>query len=147
MNDCVIQAGPPFRMIELAVSVDGAELTRFAGDGLIIATPGGSTAHNMSAGGPILQPGLDAIVITPICPHSLTFRPIAVEGDSIIRVVATAVNEGTTARVDGQVSTVFHAGDELIVKRSHQSFQLVRNRANPPWHTLVTKLHWGGGRT
>ncbi len=143
VNDCVIQAGPPFRMIELAVYIDGTLLTRVLGDGLIIATPGGSTAHNMSAGGPILQPGLDAIVITPICPHSLTFRPIAVEASWTIRVVAEVVNEGTTASVDGQVSTSLQAGDTLVVARSQEPVKLVRNCAYPPWHTLLTKLHWG----
>jgi NAD+ kinase len=147
MNDCVIQAGPPFRMIELAVYVDDTLLTSVAGDGLIIATPGGSTAHNMSAGGPILQPGLDAIVITPICPHALTFRPIAVEGDCTVRIVATGVNEGTTASVDGQISTLLRAGDTVVVRRSAEPVRLVRNRAYPPWHTLQTKLHWGSGPT
>ena len=145
INDCVIHAGPPFRLIELEIHVDGTRLATLAGDGLIIATPGGSTAHNMSAGGPILQPGLDAIVITPICPHSLAFRPIAVEGHSTIRVVAATVNPGTTVSVDGQLSTGLLSGDALIVKRSSECLHLARNPAYPAWHTLLTKLHWGRG--
>ena len=143
LNDCVIHTGPPYRMFQLVVRIDGQRLTEVRGDGLIIASPSGSTAHNMSAGGPILEPGVQAIVLTPICPHSLTHRPIVVESSSVIEVVAHTVNEGATVSVDGQVSSPFRAGDVLTVRRSEQNFKLVKNPKYPRWHTLVTKLNWG----
>ena len=143
LNDCVIHAGPPFRMIQLAVRIDGQLLTEIRGDGVIIASPSGSTAHNMSAGGPILEPGVQAIVLTPLCPHSLTHRPIVVECASTIEVTAHTVNVGTTVSIDGQISSPFRAGDVLTIRRSEENFKLVKNPKYSRWHTLVTKLNWG----
>jgi len=142
-NDCVVQAGPPYRMIELSVSVGGHHLTNVSGDGLVLATPTGSTAHNMSVGGPIVQPGTRMIVLSPVNPHSLTHRPLIVAGDSTLEVVACHVNAGTTVVIDGQVSLPLPAGDRLAVQRSGPDFQLVQNPGQPPWHTLTTKLKWG----
>lgn len=143
VNDCVVQAGPPFRMIELSVSVNRDHLTNISGDGLVLATPSGSTAHNMSVGGPILQPETRAIVLSPISAHSLTHRPLVFAGDSVIEVVACSVNEGTTLVIDGQVSLPVHVGDRITVRRWPADFQLVRNPAQAKWHTLTTKLKWG----
>ncbi len=143
VNDCVVQAGPPFRMIELSVSVNRDHLTNISGDGLVLATPNGSTAHNMSVGGPILQPETRAIVLSPISAHSLTHRPLVFAGDSVIEVVACSVNEGTTLVIDGQVSLPVHVGDRITVRRWPADFQLVRNPAQAKWHTLTTKLKWG----
>ncbi|NLE59170.1 MAG: NAD(+)/NADH kinase [Planctomycetes bacterium] len=143
VNDCVVQAGPPFRMIELSVSVNRDHLTNISGDGLVLATPNGSTAHNMSVGGPILQPETRAIVLSPISAHSLTHRPLVFAGDSVIEVVACSVNEGTTLVIDGQVSLPVHVGDRITVRRWPADFQLVRNPAQAEWHTLTTKLKWG----
>jgi NAD+ kinase len=143
VNDCVIQAGVPFRPITLEISVNDAHLTGVRGDGLIICTPSGSTGHNLSAGGPIVQPGVDAIVITPLTPHSLTHRPLVVERDSLIDVRAGAVNEGTTAIIDGQVSFPLKPDDRLVIRRFHAECSIVRNPLYTKWHNLVTKLHWG----
>lgn len=145
VNDCVIQAGPPFRIVRLGVSINGHHLTEVAGDGLIVCTPSGSTAHNLSAGGPILQGGVEAIVITPLCPHSLTHRPVVVERESVIEIRALAVNEGTTAIMDGQVSSPLSQGDVVTVRRFHSDFLLVRNPSRANWNNLVAKLHWGKG--
>jgi NAD+ kinase len=104
INDIYITAGPPFRMIELKILVDSQPLAGCVTDGLIISTPTGSTAYNLSAGGPILSPKIEAVVITPICPHSLSFRPIVINADSKIEVFGVRVNKGTTISIDGQVS-------------------------------------------
>lgn len=143
INDCVIQAGPPFRMITLGVQLDGAHLSNVAGDGLIVCTPSGSTAHNLSAGGPIVQPDVDAMIVTPLNPHSLTHKPIVVNRDAKLEITAMIVNEGTTAIIDGQEPHPLRTGDRVIVGRYAQDFLLVRNPRHDRWHNLVTKLHWG----
>jgi len=143
INDCVIQAGPPFRMVTLSVAVGGRPLTDVSGDGLIVSTPSGSTGHNLSAGGPIVQSGVKAIVVTPLAPHSLTHRPLVVERHSEIEITAARINEGTTAIIDGQVSFPLHAGDRIAIKKFDANFLLVRNPQHPKWHNLVTKLSWG----
>ncbi len=143
INDCVIQAGPPFRLISLDVAINNDHLTSVRGDGLIVCTPSGSTAHNLSAGGPILQPGVDAIVLTPLNPHSLTHKPLVIERDFVIDIVASEVNEGTTAIIDGQVSCPLTRGDRTEVKRASADYLLVRNPRYARWHKLVAKLYWG----
>jgi NAD+ kinase len=143
INDCVIQAGPPFRLITLGASINGEHLTEVRGDGLIICTPSGSTAHNLSAGGPIVQPGIDAIVLTPLSPHSLTHKPLVIEREAVIDIIASTVNEGTTAIIDGQVSYPLQPGDRVTIKRFGADYLLVRNPCYAKWHNLVNKLHWG----
>ncbi len=143
INDCVIQAGPPFRMISLDVAINNEHLTSVRGDGLIVCTPSGSTAHNLSAGGPILQPGVDAIVLTPLNPHSLTHKPLVIEREFVIDILASEVNEGSTAIIDGQVSCALAPGDRTTVRRSPADYLLVRNPRYARWHKLVTKLYWG----
>lgn len=150
VNDCVIQAGPPFRIIHLGVSIKREltgksvlPVTDIAGDGLIICTSSGSTAHNLSAGGPIMQAGVPAIVLTPLSPHSLTHRPLVIECGSVIDIQADSVNEGTTVIIDGQVSYALSQGDQVSIRRFDHDFLLVRNPLTPDWHNLVSKLHWG----
>jgi NAD+ kinase len=143
VNDCVIHAGPPYRMIALGVSINGEHLTEVRGDGLIVCTPGGSTAHNLSAGGPIVQPGVDAIIMTPLSPHSLTHRPLVIEREAVIDIVAERVNPGTAALIDGQVSCPLAPGDRVSVRRFEKDLLLVRNPLYVRWHKLVSKLHWG----
>jgi len=143
VNDCVIHAGPPYRMVVLSILVDGEQITTVVGDGLVLATPTGSTAHNMSAGGPIVHSEVAAIVLTPLSPHSLTHRPLVVAASSTITVIARQVNEGTTIAVDGQVSVPLKTGDQLTIRRYARDFLLVRNPSRTPWHTLTTKLKWG----
>ena len=145
INDAVIQAGPPFRIIGLGVIVNDEHITVVAGDGIILCTPGGSTGHNLSAGGPIMQPGIAAIILTPLNPHSLTLRPIVIESDATVDVQALHVNEGTALIIDGQVRYALRDGDRLNVKRFETDCKIVRNPAHNTWHKLVSKLHWGRG--
>ncbi|MCK4660993.1 MAG: NAD(+)/NADH kinase [Phycisphaerae bacterium] len=143
VNDCVIQAGPPFRSIELSVFLDGQRLTNIRGDGVIVCTPTGSTAHNLSAGGPIVQAGVHAILLTPLCPHSLTHKPLVVEYNSRIEIVASKINPESMAIIDGQVSCSLEPDDRTVITRSAVLLRLVRNPLYPPWNKLVTKFRWG----
>ncbi len=142
INDVFITAGPPFRTIELKMSVDGQPIAGCVSDGLVISTPTGSTAYNLSAGGPILSPKMEAMVITPICPHSLSFRPIVINADSRVEVVGVRVNEGTTVSIDGQVSCRLSIDDVVRVERESSDFLIVNNPLRTRWDTLATKLNW-----
>ena len=142
LNDIFITAGPPFKMIELKISVDAQPLAGCISDGLIISTPTGSTAYNLSSGGPILSPKMEAMVITPICPHSLSFRPIVINADSKVEVFGIRVNKGTTVSVDGQVSSRLSIGDVVSVERQSCDFLIVNNPLRSQWDTLATKLGW-----
>lgn len=146
INEAVVTAGPPFRMIDLDVRIDGQTGPTSSGDGLIIATPLGTTAYNLSAGGPILTPDADGIAITPIAAHSLSFRPVVVGGSSTIELELTRVNEdnggGTTLVLDGQVQARLHAGDRLTVRRDERTVPFVRNPDASYWRTLVGKFRW-----
>ena len=142
INDIYITAGPPFRMIELKILVDGQSLAGCVTDGLIISTPTGSTAYNLSAGGPILSPKIEAVVITPICPHSLSFRPIVINADSTIEVFGVRVNDGTTISIDGQVSQNLSINDVVRVEKENSDFLIVNNPLRSKWDTLATKLSW-----
>ncbi len=143
VNDCVVHAGYPFRMLELHVEADGRDVARIAGDGLIIATPSGSTAHNLAAGGPILEPTASSVILTPICPHALTYRPLtmAIERQIVVRGLKT--NEGTTAVIDGRTLRPIRTRDAIRFTRYGADFLLVRNPRSAEWESLRNKLHWG----
>jgi NAD+ kinase len=143
INDIYITAGPPFRMIELKILVDSQPLAGCVSDGLIISTPTGSTAYNLSAGGPIVSPKMDAIVITPICPHSLTFRPIVINANSKVEVLGLRVNDGTTVSVDGQVSLKLSSDETVKITKQDGFFMIVKNPLLSQWDTLAAKLSWG----
>jgi NAD+ kinase len=142
INDVFVTAGEPFRTIELKISVDGQPLASCASDGLIVSTPTGSTAYNLSAGGPILSGKMEAMVITPICPHSLSFRPIVINADSTVEFLGVRVNEGTTVSIDGQVFLGLSSKDVVRVKREKSEFLIVNNPVRTQWDTLATKLRW-----
>jgi NAD+ kinase len=142
INDMVIAAGAPFNMIELEMSVEGQALAGCTGDGVIISTPTGSTAYNLSSGGPILSADLSAIVITPICPHSLSFRPIVINADNIVQIQPRRINEDTTITLDGQVSHKLQLNDVVKVQRHPGSFLVVNNPLRTQWDTLASKLNW-----
>lgn len=142
INDVFITAGPPFRMVELKISVDGQPLAGCVSDGLIISTPTGSTAYNLSAGGPVLSGKLEAMVVAPICPHSLSFRPIVINADSKVEVVGIRVNDGTTVSIDGQISCELRVDDVVSVERHGGEFLVVSNRVRTYWDTLASKLNW-----
>jgi NAD+ kinase len=142
INDIFITAGPPFRMIELRMLVDGQAFADCVGDGLIICTPTGSSAYNLSAGGPILSAKMEAMVVTTICPHSLSFRPIVIGGESKVEIVGIRVNEGTTVSIDGQVSCLLSCDDIVRIERSKDDFLIVNNPLRTQWDTLASKLSW-----
>lgn len=143
VNDCVILAGPPYRMIELRLEVDGDDMAELRGDGLIIATASGSTAHNLSSGGPILDPTAEAYLLTPICAHALTFRPLALDAARRVVIRGARVNEGTAVLIDGHVRCGLRPGDRLTVSRYPADFLLVRNPERSAWFALRRKLMWG----
>lgn len=142
LNDAVVTAGPPFHMIDLEISADGQTGVRYAGDGVIVSTPSGSTAYNVSAGGPIISPNVDAMCITPICPHSLAFRPVVISSESAVLITAVRVNTGTTLFCDGQASTHLQSGEQVIVRRGPHDLLLIENPTGREWRTLAEKLHW-----
>ena len=157
VNELAMIAGPPFRMIDVAIRIGTEELATCGGDGLIVATPTGSTAYNLSAGGPILEPELPGAVITPLAAHSLSFRPIVVNLDSPIELRCpdgnrdTTVSSGTVrdvpptamAVIDGQVTLPIGSGDTVTLSRSSAVFQLIRQSQVSKWQLLNNKLHWG----
>lgn len=143
VNDFVVLAGRPFRMIEIVVTADEEKVARIRGDGLIVATASGSTAHNLSAGGPILDPAANSFVLTPICPYSLTFRPVVVDSSRRIGVHVEVANEGTTAALDGRIQRPFQVGDRVSITRYPVDLRLVRSPNRSLWYALRRKLMWG----
>ncbi|MEN6427060.1 MAG: NAD(+)/NADH kinase [Phycisphaerales bacterium] len=142
VNDVFVAAGPPFRVIELKIAVDGQQVASCVTDGLIVSTPTGSTAYNLSAGGPILDGSMEAMVITPICPHSLSFRPIVIDAASVVEISFLRINEGTTVSIDGQASSGLAIHDVVRIAREQSSFLVVNNPVRTRWDTLATKLGW-----
>lgn len=144
LNDAVITKTARSRMIDLSVYVADEFVTRVRADGLIIATPTGSTAYNLSAGGPIVQPNVDAMIITPIAPHTLTNRPIVIPGTSTVRVQPTMdARDEIVFTLDGQSTFPIHAGDEITVSRASRPVRLIRPSTRSYFEVLRTKLKWG----
>lgn len=147
LNDAVITAGPPYRLITISLTIDGEQGPVMNGDGLVIATPTGSTAYNLSAGGPILEPGTNAMAVTPICAQSLSFRPIVVPGSTRVEARLLAINangsgDGTTLVLDGQVYTPLAKGERVVITSLGQSVRFVRNTALGYWGRLMGKMNW-----
>ncbi|MCP4376726.1 MAG: NAD(+)/NADH kinase [bacterium] len=142
-NEVAVAAGKPFRMIDLEVSRGGEKIAKYLGDGVVIATPTGSTGYNMSIGGPIIEPTLDAIVISPLAAHTLSMRPILVQGDKPIVVQAVKVNEGTSVMIDGQLTCELTDGDIIEIHRAEYFTQIIPHPAYGFFRTLTTKLKWG----
>ncbi|MEX2217511.1 MAG: NAD(+)/NADH kinase [Phycisphaerales bacterium] len=147
LNECVITAGAPFRVISMSMRIDGEPGPAVSGDGIIVSTPTGSTAYNVSAGGPIVAPGSGVVVITPIAAHSLSFRPIIVPASSRIEFTMTRVNTprdgaGTMLVLDGQVSSPLSTGDTVTVTRDARIARFIRNPARSYWATLTEKMGW-----
>ena len=145
LNDVVITAGSPFRMIDLQISADGDSGVQYSGDGVIVATASGSTAYNVSAGGPILSPNIDAMCITPICPHSLSFRPVVLPMSSVVYISTKRVNTGTTLICDGQVHSPLNSGEIIVIKRSNHIVQMVDNPETKELRVLAERLNWAEG--
>ena len=141
-NDVAIVAGSPFRMIDLAVALDGRHATTYRGDGLVVSTPAGSTGYNLSAGGPILQPTLDAITITPVAAHSLSMRPIVVHSGQPISVTAVRANPGTAVSVDGQITSTLCEGDVVDIRKAPWRAKFIPHPDRNFFNTLMLKLQW-----
>ncbi len=143
LNDCVVRVGSPFRTISMDILVDEKPLCTVAADGMILATPTGSTAHNLACGGPIVEPGVETIIMTPMGPHSFTHRPVLISPSSTLMVRLGPNSRGAAAVLDGQCVRELEPGAGIVVARSRSRFQLVRNPSRTPWQTLIMKLKWG----
>jgi NAD+ kinase len=144
LNEAAILGGPPFTIQRIDLYVDGDMAASYSCDGLIISTPVGSTAHNLSAGGPILRKDLKAIVISPISPHMLTMRPVIDGADRIYEIVVSRPNDSTCIVLDGQVITQLDQTDRVRIFRAEQVFQLIQIQGHHYYRTLREKLGWGG---
>jgi len=147
VNDVVVSAGFPFRMIELRLEFSGNVGPDVSGDGIIIASPVGSTAYTVSAGGPIVHPDVEALIVTPICPHSLGFRPIVVPSHLDISVCVERANDGTALMLDGQTNIRLAVGDMIQVGRHQSMARLVGNPDVTYWQQLLSKMRWAAPPT
>lgn len=143
LNDAVITKTSLARIIDVAVHVDSHFVSNYKADGLIVSTPTGSTAYSLSAGGPIIFPSVDAISITPICPHMLTHRPVILPGESVIRLENRALDNDAYLTIDGQVGEALLCGDEVRCARSPHEIRLVRPPKQRFFDVLREKLKWG----
>lgn len=144
LNEAAILGGPPYNILEIDMYVDEMLATTYRCDGLIISTPVGSTAHNMSAGGPILRKDMQAFVVSPISPHTLTYRSVVDSADRIFELAVANPNESTCAVVDGRVLGKLRAGDRLRVRRAAAAFRMLAVPGQNDYRTLREKLSWGG---
>jgi len=145
LNDVVVSKGTLARMIELRIAIQGQFVTNLRGDGLIISTPTGSTAYSLSAGGPIINPAVQSLILTPICPHTLTHRPLIVPGNVEIDVTLTSKDEGAMATLDGQVGISLTQGDSVVLTTSEHRTRLIRFPETNYYDVLREKLKWGDG--
>jgi NAD+ kinase len=143
LNDVVITKGQIARVIDLVCNVDAHFVCRYKADGLIISTPTGSTAYSLSAGGPIVFPSVGALCITPICPHTLTNRPVLVSDSSVIQVLNLAANGDAYLTIDGQVGEPLHEDDRIVCRSSQKSVNLIRPPRMLFFDVLRQKLKWG----
>ncbi len=146
LNDVVINKSALARIIDMDVHIDDQFLTTFRADGLIVSTPTGSTAYNLSAGGPIVYPTLSNIILAPICPFTLTNRPIILSDTATVRIeIANEVYEEVTLTLDGQVGFGLLLGDRVVICKSDQRIRLIKSPHQTYFEILRTKLGWGGG--
>ncbi len=143
LNDAVINQAALAKMIELECYINGDFVNRFRADGMIIATPTGSTAYSLSAGGPIVFPSMSAILLTPICPHTLSNRPVVVPGEAKIELRFKKADDGAMLSIDGQRSVTLTPQDRVTLRRSEMTFEIVRPRQRNYFEVLRTKLKWG----
>jgi NAD+ kinase len=143
LNDVVINKSVVARIIEIEANLNGLFVNSFRADGLIVSTPTGSTAYNLSAGGPIIFPSMNAVVITPICPFTLTNRPIVVPDHAEISLRLRNKNEGVALTLDGQVAYEMTSGDRVTIRKSKTAFNLVRPTNRNYFDVLRNKLKWG----
>jgi NAD+ kinase len=143
LNDIVINKGVLARIIDLETCIDGAYLTTFKADGLILATPTGSTAYSLAAGGPIGYPSLNSIIVNPICPHTITNRPLVVPDTATVKVILKTTNQNVHITLDGQVGMPLQGGDVVEANKAPGYIQLIRSPYKTYFELLRTKLRWG----
>lgn len=145
LNDIVVNRGSLSRIIDMSITIDGQPVTHVRADGLIVTTPTGSTAYNLAAGGPIVHPAVDALVVTPIAPHTLTYRPIVIPGSSEVRIkpLVAGSNDELYATFDGQHGVPLESGDEVVVRQAAAKLKLVRGPSRSYFDVLRQKLKWG----
>jgi NAD+ kinase len=144
VNDIVFHRANNYSLIELAIQVDDVYINTFLADGIIVATPTGSTAYSLAAGGPIVSPMLDAIVITPICPHTISNRPIVLTADRKIEIRYASPYDPIDVRADGLEAMPLKSGDSVSIQRSIQPFKIVNLHRHEYFSTLRKKLGWSG---
>lgn len=144
LNEVAILGGPPYQILGIDLFADGNLATRYRCDGLILATPIGSTAHNLSAGGPILRRNLHAVVISPISPHTLTYRPLVDSADTEFELTVSEPGESTSVVVDGRILSPLVSGDRVHVRRAASTFEMLSVPGQNDYRTLREKLGWGG---
>lgn len=143
LNDLVVAKGTIARMADYTVRIDDQLVATFRADGVIVATPTGSTAYNLAANGPIVMPNVNCLIVTPICPHLLTIRPMVMPGESSITIKVEGVPNQIFLTVDGQEAVELHLGDEVQCCRSTSCVRLLRLRPNGLFSVLRSKLKWG----
>lgn len=143
LNDAVITKDALARIIDIETYVNEEYLTTYKADGLIVSTPTGSTGYSMAAGGPLIYPSLTNLIVTPICPHTLTNRPIILPESVVIRAVLKSMNEKVILTLDGQVGFPLECADEVIVKKSNHFVHLIKSASRGYFEILRTKLKWG----
>jgi NAD+ kinase len=143
LNDVVINKGALARMIQMETTVDGVYLNTFRADGLIVSSPTGSTAYSLSAGGPIVSPSVKALVISPICPHTLTNRPIVLPEDAVIEVTLLTDQEDVLVTLDGQSGYPLHYQDTVVIRRAEGTLKLILSPEKDYYQVLRQKLRWG----
>jgi NAD+ kinase len=143
LNDVVINKSALARIIEIEASLNNQFVNSFRADGLIVSTPTGSTAYNLSAGGPVIYPSMNAVVITPICPFTLSNRPIVVPDDAVIELCLKTPKEEVALTLDGQVGIPLEVEDRIVIKKSRTSFNLVQPMNRNYFDVLRDKLRWG----
>jgi NAD+ kinase len=144
LNEVVIHAGSPFNLIDIDLYVDSEPVTTYSCDGLMVSTPVGSTAHSLSAGGPILRNNLQAFVVLPLNPHTLTMRPVVDSADRVYEIGVERPNKGTAVVVDGRLVCQMEPGDRVRVERAAPRFKLVAGIGHTYYRSLRDKLGWGG---
>jgi NAD+ kinase len=145
LNDVVVSKGTLARMIEVQIAIDGRFVTSLRGDGVILSTPTGSTAYSLSAGGPIIAPSVQALILTPICPHTLTHRPLLIPSNAMLEITLTSKDEGAMTTFDGQVGVAITQGDTVAVGASKHATRLIRFSDRTYYDVLRRKLKWGDG--
>jgi len=147
LNDAVISRTSLSRLISIKLYVNEKTVTTYSSDGLIVSTPSGSTAHSLSAGGPIVTPDMEAFLITPICPHTLSNRPLVVSGDSKIEMEQISESKGVGLTVDGQVYFDVKVGDRIVIEKAENKLQLIDIQTRTFYDVLREKLNWRGQPT